>query len=117
MSRLDTLDRKRLRQLVSSAAPAARAVILIGSFARGTAVRPMSDLDVLVITDDPPDGGNEIHIVSVSAERFRERVLSGDDFAQWAVRFGLPVSGRAWWAASRKELASVGPWPAADEKL
>lgn len=77
----------------------------------------MSDLDVLVITDDPPDADHDIHMVAVSPERFRERVLAGDDFAQWAVRFGIPVSGRAWWVAGRAELASVGPWPIADEKL
>ena len=51
LSSPELLERKRLRHFVSDAAPDALAVVLIGSFARGTAVRPMSDLDVLAVTD------------------------------------------------------------------
>jgi predicted nucleotidyltransferase len=117
MSSPNLAERKRLRGVVTDAAPTARAVVLIGSFARGTAVRPISDLDVLIVTDDLRAANRDLHVVPMSADRLRERVLSGDDFAQWALRYGVPLSGRAWWEARRRELGAIAPWPAADRKF
>lgn len=117
MSKLDLTDRKRLRRLVTESASATRAIVLIGSYARGAAVRPISDLDVLIVAEDVPYLGTGIDVVAIAPCRLRERALSGDDFVQWALRFGVPLSGRSWWLALNRELSPRVPWPDAERKF
>ncbi|MCA1836439.1 MAG: nucleotidyltransferase domain-containing protein [Actinobacteria bacterium] len=115
MSDLDLLDRKRLRELLTATGSDAQAVVLIGSYARGTAVRSVSDLDVLVISDDPPEPDSEAHVVVIPPDRFESRVHDGDDFAQWALRYGVAISGREWWDMARRMLYAA-PWPHSGNK-
>lgn len=75
------------------------AVILVGSVARNAATAN-SDLDLLVITERSipvrrtPD---RIHMQIMSEAQFMERLKSGDDFAAWCVRFGIPIQKAKVW--------------------
>lgn len=42
---------------------------------------------------------------------FAERVMSGDEFHQWALRFGRPLIGGARALALRESLLPNAPWP------
>jgi hypothetical protein len=43
--------------------------------------------------------------------------MAGDDFPHWALRFGVPLSGRKAWESLRKELLPKAPWPDPERKL
>lgn len=109
-------DRRRLRDAVASTGQP-KAIVLIGSFARGTAVQGVSDLDILVLAANPPEADGVVHPVAMSPARFVDRVAEGDDFAQWALRFGVPVVGRRWWRTLRESALPRAPWPDARRKL
>ncbi|MGH2572312.1 MAG: hypothetical protein ACRDGU_02290 [Actinomycetota bacterium] len=47
----------------------------------------------------------------------RRRLAEGDDFPQWALRFGVPIAGRRRWESLRRELLSDAPWPNPGLKL
>jgi hypothetical protein len=72
-----------------SRALGATAVALTGSTARRRRTA-ISDLDYHVIGSRPDvsDLSAEVDIVATSAERFFDRLIEGDDFAQWTLRFG-----------------------------
>jgi hypothetical protein len=53
----------------------------------------------------------QIQLISITQEKLRHRVQAGDDFAQWALRFGVALAGRQVWDKLRKELLSDAPWP------
>jgi hypothetical protein len=44
-------------------------------------------------------------------------VGEGDGFAQWALRFGVPLAGRQGWDELRKQLLLNAPWPKAASQL
>lgn len=76
-------------------------VILVGSVARGTETL-QSDLDLLVVSDAEarlPAPGGRLHVQSFTEEAFRAKLRSGDDFAAWCVRFGVPLVSSGRWAA------------------
>lgn len=106
-------ERRFLRRLLAgngSDSPAA--VILIGSSARGSSTSPNSDVDLLVIGGEPPDHTPaRFQIMRLTPQELEERVGAGDDFAQWALRFGVPVSGRHLWSSLRDRLLPDAPWP------
>lgn len=70
------------------------AAAIYGSWAAGTSVRPLSDVDVLVIGDAAPDAleravreverlvGREINLTRYDGEDWRARVRNGSGFAQ-----------------------------------
>jgi hypothetical protein len=62
----------------------------------------------------PPPG---VQVLHVSLDDLRSRVLHGDDFLQWALRFGTPLRGRALWEKLRAELLPTAPWPDPKVKL
>src|SRR2546426_8412628 len=109
---MDSLaERKYLRGLLWSS-PKGSPVVLMGSWARGTAIRRWSDIDILVMDErDGPLPPPRIQLIAISQEKLRRRVQSGDDFAQWALRFGVPLAGRHLWDELRKELLPNAPWP------
>jgi hypothetical protein len=115
---LDTLaERKYLRGLLS-AMPRGQPVVLIGSWARGTAVSPWSDIDVLVVGEgEPALAPSRLQVMIMSPADLRRRLIAGDDFPHWALRFGVPLSGRKAWDSLRTELLSKAPWPDSDRKL
>ncbi len=103
-------ERKFLRG-VAQAIPE-RPVVLIGSHARRTQVSPTSDIDVLVLdTASPMLPPANIQVITIAPEEFRRRVLNGDDFALWALRFGVPLSGNRVWQELRQEVMADAPWP------
>jgi predicted nucleotidyltransferase len=107
--------------LERSLALGASAVALTGSTARGRRTA-ISDLDYHVIGPRPDvsDLSAEVDIVTTAAERFRDRLLDGDDFAQWTLRFGCVlydtgpmrdgvdlVLGASLWPDPRRKLSRL----------
>jgi len=114
---IDRIERRYLGSLIRSLPPSTP-VVLVGSWARGTVVPDLSDIDVLVVGDQPtPRPPAEIQVISLPEERFRERLREGDDFPQWALRFGLPLSGRRRWRELGQSLLRDAPWPSVERKV
>ncbi len=95
-------------------------VVLIGSFARGTTTW-RSDVDILVITPRAvrarPPAPSMVEIHFQTPERFTERIVSGDDFAQWAVLFGKVLyDGPGRWVRLRTQVQGA-PFPSWSRKL
>ncbi len=92
-------------------------VVLFGSHAAGFAT-PASDVDLLVLTEAPRKGvlfppHAHVHVQTIA--RFKDRLVSGDDFAISTIRFGkLLHDRRGVW----KDLVGLStPWPNWREKL
>ncbi|HEX5852853.1 MAG TPA: hypothetical protein VFY36_07160 [Solirubrobacteraceae bacterium] len=90
----------------------AQALLLTGSTARGTRT-PSSDLDYHLIgtpiaVDCLPD---ELDIHVVSPARMRTRLLEGDDFTHWSLRFGCVVFDTGIVRASNDFIAEQELWP------
>jgi uncharacterized protein (UPF0332 family) len=69
------------------------AVILIGSVARNAATSN-SDLDLLLIVPETikvERTADRLHVQVMSEAEFMERLRTGDDFAAWCVRYGVPI--------------------------
>lgn len=114
--RFDRRERKYLGSLIRSL-PSSTPVVLVGSWARGTVIPDLSDIDVLVIGDQPPPPPAEVQVIVLPEERFRERLREGDDFPQWALRFGRALSGRRRWRELSESLLRNAPWPSVERKL
>jgi len=113
-------ERKYLRRLVGAVDGTAvpDAVVLVGSWARGAQTDAISDIDVLVLGDcDVPPPVGRIQVINRSADELRRLVMEGDDFSQWSLRFGRPLTGRQLWTALRDELLPGAPWPSSRSKL
>lgn len=113
---LTPLERKHIRRTLANAKEA-DCVVLVGSVARGTRVADVGDLDILVLNGE----GSKVlmpgvQITSLSVKSLTDRVLSGDDFTQWALRFGVTIHGRSMWNALKAKLLIVAPWPSAELK-
>lgn len=93
-------------------------VVLVGSVARGTS-SDRSDLDVLVVGDDPPRlprGPKGFHVASGSISKFLENLKSGEDFEAWCVRLGKVLHDDGVWARVKtRPEASV--WPSWEKKI
>ncbi|HYV02729.1 MAG TPA: hypothetical protein VEM93_10420 [Actinomycetota bacterium] len=111
--------RKYLKELLTPDGPRAPlAVVLVGSYATGGPIGPLSDLDVLVLEGDVPSRPPaSVQVIPVRIDELRERVSRGDDFAQWALRFGRPLRGRSIWSELRDEILPSAPWPSSARKL
>lgn len=75
------------------------AVVLIGSVARN-AETDQSDLDLLVLADRPLETrrtADRLHVQAMEESAFAARLISGDDFAAWCVRFGIPLVRTSTW--------------------
>jgi Nucleotidyltransferase domain len=87
-------------------------IILIGSVARG-AQNPESDLDLLVVSNGSPRierHPDRLHVQTFTAQQFTERLRSGDDFAGWCVRYGVPlVVNKLWFDIVNSSDAAL--WP------
>lgn len=114
---IDLIQRRYLGSLIRSL-PSSTPVVLVGSRARGTVVPDLSDVDVLVVGDQPtPRPPADIQLIVVPEGRFRERLREGDDFPQWALRYGLPLCGRRRWRQLGESLLPDAPWPSVQRKL
>jgi predicted nucleotidyltransferase len=111
-----TRERHFVRQLleeVGSASP----VVLIGSHARGRAVPRWSDVDLLVIGERPSEPvPPRFQVMTLSQDELARRVKRGDDFAQWALRYGRALSGLQTWERLREGLLASAPWPNSEPK-
>lgn len=90
----------------------AQALLLTGSTARGTRT-PSSDLDYHLIgtpvaLDCLPD---ELDIHIVSPARLRARLLEGDDFTHWSLRFGCVAFDTGIIRESNRLIAEQDLWP------
>lgn len=95
-------------------------VVLIGSFARGASTWK-SDVDIVVITKriprERPDAPSIVELHFIDPADLRQRILGGDDFAQWIVRNGRLLHGpTADWLRFQDALDRA-PWPRGDRKL
>jgi predicted nucleotidyltransferase len=105
-------ERKYLRDLLRDQLDGSEAIVLVGSFARGTYLPPLSDIDVLLVGGSVPRGAPlGIQLLGVSLDELRLRVAGGDDFLQWALRYGTALKGRRLWEELRGELMQGAPWP------
>lgn len=93
-------------------------VILIGSVARSTHTS-QSDLDLLVVGDQPPvveRHPDRLHVQALTTKQFTERLRTGDDFAAWCVRYGVPlVTSSEWLKIVSSPDAAI--WPDWHKKI
>lgn len=103
-------ERKYLRGLAH--ADLTRPVVVIGSYARRTRSSPSSDIDLLVLdtSTEAPRLPN-VQVVTIAPDDFRRRAATGDEFALWALRYGVPLSGGREWSDLRTEMLASAPWP------
>ena len=90
----------------------AAALILSGSTARASRTR-ISDCDYHLIGPKITTSGlsRELDLHVVSREKLRSDVLSGDDFIQWSLRFGLVVFDNGPVRDALKLIARSDIWP------
>ena len=90
-------------------------VVMIGSSARG-AMNDRSDIDILVLDD----GESRIRVESLanvhpqyySRLKFLSRLEDGDDYPDWALRFGVPMRDPdGWWARHVAAEVDNPHWP------
>lgn len=86
-------------------------VVVIGSTARGRD-HAESDLDLLVVANGaPPRSPIGVQVTRLTRNDVRTRALRGDDFTQWALRFGRAVHGQNQWDLLKDSLLGCVPWP------
>lgn len=111
------IERKLLRQTLKNNRDA-DCVVLVGSVARGTRTSSVGDIDLLVINGSARKLLHPgVQTTVLTMEVLRDRVLSGDDFAQWALKFGISLRGRSKWQVLQKNLLERAPWPDPQIKL
>lgn len=96
----------------------AKAVALTGSTVRGrrTAV---SDLDLMVVGRRPSLGGirEDVDVYAAGANAFWERLLAGDDYIQWTLRFGCILHDDGILRDALRHIDDNGLTPSAERKL
>ncbi|MGH7323531.1 MAG: nucleotidyltransferase domain-containing protein [Candidatus Rokuibacteriota bacterium] len=93
--------------------------VLVGSYAHGTALSA-SDVDVLVLyRGDRPkiEPVYGIHVQLEEVDKFRQRLLRGDDYAVASVKFGKVVSGRSGLWNNLRHEAEKASWPDWRDKM
>jgi hypothetical protein len=107
----DTLLRRAL-------ALGAEAVALTGSTVRKQRT-VMSDLDLMVVGKRPTLDGiqEEVDIYAASAKAFWERLLAGDDYIQWTLRFGCILHDDGILHAASRHIEENRLTPSAERKL
>lgn len=107
-----SLTQDFVRGVSSANKDAQISVILIGSVARSTHTS-QSDLDLLVISDRPPQvelHPDRLHVQALTTQQFVDRLRAGDDFAAWCVRYGVPiVTAKPW--LDIVNSADAAAWP------
>lgn len=110
-------ERRYVRDLLTGRTANVEIAALIGSFARGTSIPQLSDLDLLIIGPKPgPPPPTGLHVVFLTRSDMEGRALAGDDFAQWALRFGRAIKGARAWEHLKARLSEL-PWPSWTKKL
>jgi hypothetical protein len=96
----------------------AEGLALTGSTARRCRT-VISDLDYHVIGRRPDlsDLSGEIDVVATSAERLRKRLLEGDDFVQWTLRYGCILYDTGVMREGVRLIVDEQLWPSSERKL
>ena len=88
-------------------------IVLIGSMARETATEK-SDIDILIVAPDALPRlkvSPRAQIMRITRADFVDRMKCGDDFPQWAVRYGKVVSDESHWWGEVKNNPALQKWP------
>lgn len=119
-ARCQTPEQRVITATVMSRAVAlgASGFALTGSTARERRTA-ISDLDYHVIGRRPnvSDLPGDVDVVATSVERFRSRLLEGDDFVQWTLRCGCILHDAGPMRDAVRLIADTGLWPDAQRKL
>jgi len=96
----------------------AKAVALTGSTVRGRRTT-ISDLDLMIVGQRPDLGGiqEDVDIYAASTKEFWERLLAGDDYIQWTLRFGCVLHDDGILQAASRYIQENGLVPSAERKL
>lgn len=96
----------------------AEAVVLTGSTVRARR-SPASDLDFMIVGKRPilDEVQEDIDVYAASAKAFRERLLAGDDYIQWTLRFGWILHDDGILRDAALHIQESGLKPSADRKL
>lgn len=96
----------------------AEAVALTGSTVRGRRTRT-SDLDFMIVGERPDASGvrEDVDVYAAGKEAFWERMLAGDDYIQWTLRFGCILHDDGILKAASSHIEKDGLRPSAQRKL
>lgn len=96
----------------------AEAVVLTGSTVRARRTA-MSDLDFMIVGERPDCSGvqEDIDVYAAGATAFWERLLAGDDYIQWTLRFGWVLHDDGILHAASDHIRASGLTPSAGRKL
>jgi hypothetical protein len=96
----------------------AKAVALTGSTVRARRTT-MSDLDFMIIGERPDISGvhEDVDVYAAGARAFWERLLAGDDYIQWTLRFGWVLHDDGILQAASDHIRESGLTPSAERKL
>jgi hypothetical protein len=91
---------------------------LTGSTARRRRTA-ISDLDYHIVGQGPEvnDLPGDVDIVATSADRLRQQLIRGDDFAQWTLRYGCILYDRGPMCEAIRLIVEGELWPSATRKL
>jgi hypothetical protein len=117
---LQTPAQRRVTETILQRAVAlgAEAVALTGSTVRAKRTTG-SDLDFMVVGQRPDLGGvhEDVDVYAANAEAFWERLLAGDDYIQWTLRFGCVLHDNGILKAACGHIEESGLAPSAERKL
>jgi Nucleotidyltransferase domain len=93
-------------------------VALTGSTVRGRRTRT-SDLDFMIVGERPDMSGirEDVDVYTAGREAFWERMLEGDDYIQWTLRFGCILHDDGILKAASSHIEEDGLRPSAHRKL
>jgi predicted nucleotidyltransferase len=93
-------------------------VALTGSTVRGRRTRT-SDLDFMIVGERPDASGiqEDVDVYAAGKETFWERILEGDDYIQWTLRFGCILHDDGILKAASSHIEEDGMRPSAQRKL
>jgi hypothetical protein len=78
-----------------------------------------SDLDLMIVGQRPDLGGiqEDVDVYAASTQAFWERLLAGDDYIQWTLRFGCILHDDGILQAASRHIRDNGLVPSAERKL
>jgi hypothetical protein len=96
----------------------AEAVVLTGSTVRARRTAS-SDLDFMVVGERPGFSGvdEDVDVYAAGAEAFWKRLIAGDDYIQWTLRFGCVLHDDGILRAASRYIEDSGLEPSAERKL
>jgi predicted nucleotidyltransferase len=96
----------------------AEAVVLTGSTVRARRTAS-SDLDFMVVGERPGFSGidEDVDVYAADAEAFWKRLVDGDDYIQWTLRFGCVLHDDGILQAASRYIEEKGLEPSAERKL